>query len=38
MGLIPLAPRTVEEIQGYIKSERDRWGGVVTELGLAGTL
>jgi tripartite-type tricarboxylate transporter receptor subunit TctC len=38
IGLMPLAPRSVEEIELYIKGERERWGGVVTELGLAGTL
>jgi putative tricarboxylic transport membrane protein len=38
IGLMPLDPRPVEEIQQYIKSERSRWGGVVTELGLAGSL
>jgi tripartite-type tricarboxylate transporter receptor subunit TctC len=38
IGLLPLAPRSVEEIEGYIRSERERWGKVVTELGLAGTL
>src|SRR5262245_34038471 len=38
IGLMPLDPRPVEEIQEYFKRERDRWGGVVTELGLAGTL
>ena len=38
IGLMPLAPRSVAEIEGYIKAERERWGKVVTELGLAGTL
>jgi tripartite-type tricarboxylate transporter receptor subunit TctC len=38
IGLMPLAPRSIEEIQQYIKSERERWGGVVTQLGLAGSL
>jgi tripartite-type tricarboxylate transporter receptor subunit TctC len=38
LGLIPLAPRSVAEIEQYIKSERERWGGLVRELGLAGTL
>jgi tripartite-type tricarboxylate transporter receptor subunit TctC len=38
IGLMPLAPSSVEDIERYIKSERERWGGVVTELGLAGTL
>jgi tripartite-type tricarboxylate transporter receptor subunit TctC len=38
VGLMPLAPRSIADIQKYIKSERDRWSKVVTELGLAGTL
>jgi tripartite-type tricarboxylate transporter receptor subunit TctC len=38
IGLMPLDPSAVEEIEQYIKRERDRWGGVVTELGLAGSL
>jgi tripartite-type tricarboxylate transporter receptor subunit TctC len=38
LGLIPLSPRSVEAIEQYIKSERERWGGLVKELGLAGTL
>ncbi len=38
IGLMPLPPRSVEDIQKYIKSERERWGGVVTQLGLAGSL
>lgn len=38
LGLIPLDPRSVAEIEEYIKSERERWGGLVRELGLAGTL
>jgi tripartite-type tricarboxylate transporter receptor subunit TctC len=38
IGLMPLAPRSIAEIQAYMKSERQRWGGVVTQLGLAGSL
>jgi hypothetical protein len=38
IGLMPLQPRSIAEIQTYIKSERERWGGVVTQLGLAGSL
>lgn len=37
IGLMPLQPRSIEEIELYIKSERARWGQVVTELGLAGS-
>ena len=38
IGLMPLQPRSIEEIEKYIKNERERWGGVVTSLGLAGSL
>jgi tripartite-type tricarboxylate transporter receptor subunit TctC len=38
IGLMPLDPRPMQEIQQYIGSERARWGAVVTELGLAGSL
>jgi len=37
IGLVPLDPRPIGEIEQYIKGERARWGGVVTELGLAGS-
>jgi tripartite-type tricarboxylate transporter receptor subunit TctC len=37
IGLMPLDPRPIEEIQQYMNSERVRWRGVVTELGLAGS-
>jgi len=38
IGLIPLQPMSVAEMQAYMRSERERWGGVVTQLGLAGSL
>jgi len=38
IGLMPLQPRSIAEIEKYIKTERERWGGVVTSLGLAGSL
>jgi tripartite-type tricarboxylate transporter receptor subunit TctC len=38
IGLMPLAPRSIAEIEAYIQSERTRWGGVVRALGLAGSL
>jgi tripartite-type tricarboxylate transporter receptor subunit TctC len=38
IGLMPLQPRSIEEIQQYMRSERERWGGVITQLGLAGSL
>lgn len=37
-GLIPLKPDTVDGMLKYMKSERERWGGLVTQLGLAGSL
>ena len=37
IGLMPLDPRPIEEINRYIDGERARWSGVVTELGLAGS-
>jgi len=37
VGLMPLDPRPIDEIQRYMNGERARWGGVVTELGLAGS-
>jgi len=38
IGLMPLAPRPIAEIDQYIKAERKRWSEVVKDLGLAGTL
>jgi tripartite-type tricarboxylate transporter receptor subunit TctC len=38
VGLIPLQPQSIEAIQEYMRSERKRWGSVVTQLGLAGSL
>jgi tripartite-type tricarboxylate transporter receptor subunit TctC len=38
IGLMPLDPRSIEEIQHYIRGERERWRGIVTRLGLAGSL
>jgi hypothetical protein len=32
------AARPIAEIDQYIRAERARWGGVVTQLGLAGSL
>lgn len=37
IGLMPLAPTTVPQMQAYIKSEQVRWGSVVKALGLAGS-
>ncbi len=38
IGLIPHESASIEGIQGYIKSETDKWGGLVRSLGLAGTM
>lgn len=38
VGLIPFKPDTVEGMLAYMKKERERWGALVTQLGLAGTL
>ena len=36
VGLMPLAPRSIADIEKYIKGERDRWSAVVTHSGLQG--
>ena len=36
LGLIPYPPPPIAELQRYIKSEIDKWGGLVKSLGLAG--
>jgi tripartite-type tricarboxylate transporter receptor subunit TctC len=38
LGLIPYPPPPIAESQRYIKSEIDKWGGLVKSLGLAGTI
>ena len=35
LGLIPYPPPPIAESQRYIKSEIDKWGGLVKSLGLA---
>jgi len=37
IGLIPRQPATLEEMQAYIRSERERWGGIIKKLGLEGS-
>jgi tripartite-type tricarboxylate transporter receptor subunit TctC len=37
-GLLPISPPSIAETQAYIASEREKWGKLVRELGLAGTL
>jgi tripartite-type tricarboxylate transporter receptor subunit TctC len=36
-GLIPIDTESVEGVTKYIRSERERWSGVVKQLGLAGS-
>ena len=38
IGLMPLQPASIEAMQKYMAGERERWGGVVKSLGLAGSL
>lgn len=38
IGLMPLQPTSIEAMQKYVQGERERWSGVVTSLGLAGSL
>jgi tripartite-type tricarboxylate transporter receptor subunit TctC len=38
VGLLPVDSPSVEGMQGYIKSEGEKWGGLVRKLGLQGTL
>jgi tripartite-type tricarboxylate transporter receptor subunit TctC len=38
LGLLPHPVPPVAEAQAYIKSEIDKWGGVIRKLGLAGTI
>jgi tripartite-type tricarboxylate transporter receptor subunit TctC len=36
-GFVPVANRSVEDLQAYVKSEIERWGKVVRDAGLAGS-
>jgi tripartite-type tricarboxylate transporter receptor subunit TctC len=38
IGLLPIESPTPDGIRAYIKSEQEKWGSLVTRLGLAGTL
>jgi len=38
IGLIPVATPSIEGIQSYIASERDKWGNLVRQLGLEGSM
>lgn len=37
IGLIPVDSPSIEGIQQYFQSEADKWGGLVKQLGLAGS-
>jgi tripartite-type tricarboxylate transporter receptor subunit TctC len=37
MGLIPIDTPSVEELQGFVRSEIVRWGKIVQQVGIAGT-
>jgi tripartite-type tricarboxylate transporter receptor subunit TctC len=36
-GFLPVANRSVEDLQAFVKSETARWGKVVREAGIAGS-
>ena len=36
-GLLPVDPPSLVETQKYIAAEREKWGNLVRQLGLAGT-
>jgi tripartite-type tricarboxylate transporter receptor subunit TctC len=38
IGLIPIDSPSVEGMQDYIKAEREKWGSLVEQLGLKGSL
>jgi tripartite-type tricarboxylate transporter receptor subunit TctC len=37
LSLLPLQTPSVEEMQGFVKSEIARWGKIVTQAGIAGS-
>jgi tripartite-type tricarboxylate transporter receptor subunit TctC len=37
IGLLPMTPPSLEETEKYIASEREKWGSLVKQLGLAGS-
>ena len=37
-GVVPVVSPSAEELAAFVKSERERWGKVVQQAGLAGTL
>jgi tripartite-type tricarboxylate transporter receptor subunit TctC len=38
VGLLPINPPSLAETQKYIAAEQDKWGKLVRQLGLAGTM
>jgi tripartite-type tricarboxylate transporter receptor subunit TctC len=38
IGLIPMEPPSIEGMQEYLKTEREKWGNLVEQLGLKGKL
>ena len=38
IGLIPMESPSIEGMQAYLKTEREKWGGLVEKLGLKGSL
>jgi tripartite-type tricarboxylate transporter receptor subunit TctC len=38
VGLLPIDPPSLAETQKYITAEREKWGGLVQKLGLAGSM
>jgi tripartite-type tricarboxylate transporter receptor subunit TctC len=37
IGLLPIDSPSIDGIRGYIRSEQEKWGSLVTRLGLAGS-
>jgi tripartite-type tricarboxylate transporter receptor subunit TctC len=37
IGLLPMTPPSIEETEKYIAGEREKWGSLVKQLGLAGS-
>jgi tripartite-type tricarboxylate transporter receptor subunit TctC len=38
LGVVPVVSPSLDELSRFVKSELDRWGKVVRQVGLAGTL
>jgi tripartite-type tricarboxylate transporter receptor subunit TctC len=38
LGVVPIVSPPLDELAKFVKSEADRWGKVVKQAGLAGTL